>query len=198
MIPFYAVVRRLKHIERWQLMRKNFSENVAEHSLEVAILAHALCLIRRELLKLPSPEPELVMQAAIFHDVSECLTGDLPTPVKYHNPDLQKAYKELEKQAEERLLGLLPNSLRSFYEPLFKNVDPEIHRIIKLADNLSAYLKAHEEVLAGNGEFTQAEKKLHEKLQERTCPELEYFMEHCLEAYDMTLDELNSESEINF
>ena len=98
MIPFYAVIRRLRHIKRWQLMRQNDEENVAEHSFEVAILAHALAIIRRDILQLPCPDPSAVLEVALFHDVSECLTGDLPTPVKYYNQELQDAYQALESR----------------------------------------------------------------------------------------------------
>ncbi|MDO5733965.1 MAG: 5'-deoxynucleotidase [Eubacteriales bacterium] len=199
MIAFYAVLRRLRFIERWQLMRKFYPENVQEHSFEVAVLAHALALIRREILKLEGPEPEAVLAHAIFHDATECLTGDLPTPVKYYDQSLQQAYKELEKQAESRLLKLLPEPLQGAYSEAFEPQDLELKRIVKQADTLSAYLKAREELAAGNQEFAQAVKSIAAKLEERSSPELEYFLEECLPAFAKNLDELNESSgEITF
>ncbi len=198
MIPFYAVIRRLRHIKRWQLMRQNDEENVAEHSFEVAILAHALAIIRRDILQLPCPDPSAVLEVALFHDVSECLTGDLPTPVKYYNQELQDAYQALEKQAEQRLIRLLPAELQATYQEALQPEDPELCRLVKLADTLSAYLKAREEVASGNVEFKSAEKNLWDKLEARQSPELDYFLRECLPAYSRSLDELSREAEINF
>lgn len=198
MIPFYAVIRRLRHIKRWQLMRQNDEENVAEHSFEVAILAHALAIIRRDILQLPCPDPSTVLEVALFHDVSECLTGDLPTPVKYYNQELQDAYQALEKQAEQRLIRLLPTELQATYQEALQPEDPELCRLVKLADTLSAYLKAREEVASGNVEFKSAERNLWDKLEARQSPELDYFLRECLPAYSRSLDELSREAEINF
>ncbi len=199
MIAFYAILRRLRFIDRWALMRKIFDENVQEHSYDVAVLAHALALIRREILRLDGPEPALCATIALFHDASESLTGDLPTPVKYHNATIKNAYKDLEVQAEERLLRLLPEELQPHYAALFDPADAEAQRIVKAADSLAAYIKAQEELAAGNREFATAVESLEAKLDDRTCPELTYFLEHCFPAYAKSLDELEPQTgKINF
>lgn len=199
MIAFYAILRRLRFIDRWALMRKIFPENVQEHSFDVAVLAHALALIRREILNLEGPDPEHCATMALYHDASESLTGDLPTPVKYHNATIKNAYKDLESQAEERLLRLLPEELKPHYKNLFASDDAEARRIVKAADSLAAYIKAQEELAAGNREFQTAVESLERKLDERSCPELEYFLTHCFPAYAKSLDELEPQTgKINF
>ena len=152
---FFAYIARMRYITRWALMRNTFSENVQEHSHMVAVLAHGLALIRRDILGLPA-DPERCATAALFHDASEILTGDLPTPVKYYNPDIRAAYKQVERVSADKLLELLPEALRPSYAPLVRESDPTVHDIVKAADKLSAYIKCVEELKAGNNEFRQA------------------------------------------
>ena len=152
---FYALVSRMRYITRWGLMRNTFSENVQEHSHMVAVLAHALALIRRDILGLPA-DPERCAAAALFHDASEILTGDLPTPVKYYNPEIKTAYKQVEHISATKLLEMLPPELRDSYAPLLYESDESVHGIVKAADKLSAHIKCIEELKAGNLEFESA------------------------------------------
>ena len=188
---FYALLGRMRYITRWGLMRNTFSENIQEHSHQVAVLAHALALIRREILKLPCPDPDKCAVAALYHDASEILTGDLPTPIKYYNPDIRTAYKEVERIAGNRLLDMLPQQLRACYAPLVLEDDPEITPIVKAADKLSAYIKCVEEQKAGNTEFDSAAKLTLDAIRAMNRPELDWFLVHCLDAFRMNLDELN-------
>ena len=187
---FYALMGRMRYITRWGLMRNTFSENIQEHSHQVAVLAHALALIRRDVLGLPGPDPDKCATAALYHDASETLTGDLPTPIKYYNPDIRGAYKQVEYIAGERLLQMLPEALRRSYAPLVHESDPEVTPIVKAADKLSAYIKCIEEQKAGNTEFDSAARQTRKALEETDLPELRWFMDHCLEAFTLNLDEL--------
>jgi len=187
---FYAYISRMKNISRWALMRNSYPENVQEHSHMVAVLAHALALIRRDALGLETPDPERAAAAALFHDASEILTGDMPTPVKYQNPEIMGAYKQVEVLAAERLLSTLPEALQPAYRALLEDADPETERLVKEADKLSAYIKCLEELAAGNGEFRLAARQTREKLAAMESPEVDYFMEHCIPAFSLTLDEL--------
>ena len=177
---FFALISRMRYIARWGLMRNTFQENIQEHSHMVAVLAHALALIERD----------RCATAALFHDASEILTGDLPTPIKYFNPEIKKAYKQVEAVSCEKLLGLLPQELQKSYEPLLFESDEKVGVIVKAADKLSAYLKCVEELKAGNTEFTQAEKQTYQALVDMKLPCLDYFMEHFLDSFRLTLDEL--------
>ncbi|MGM9604054.1 MAG: 5'-deoxynucleotidase, partial [Faecousia sp.] len=150
---FYALLGRMRYITRWGLMRNTFSENIQEHSHQVAVLAHALALIRRDILHLPTPDPDRCAVAALYHDASEILTGDLPTPIKYYNPDIKDAYKQVERIAGNRLLDMLPQELRESYAPFVLEDDEDVAPIVKGADKLSAYIKCVEEQKAGNTEF---------------------------------------------
>ena len=188
---FYALMGRMRYITRWGLMRNTFSENIQEHSHQVAVLAHALALIRREILGLPGPDPEKCATAALYHDASEILTGDLPTPIKYHDPQIRSAYKRVERLYGERLLDLLPPQLRAHYAPFVLEDDPELEPIVKGADKLSAYIKCVEEQKAGNTEFDSAARQILEAIETMDRPELRWFAEHCLEAFSLNLDELN-------
>ncbi len=188
---FYALLSRMRYITRWGLMRNTFSENIQEHSHQVAVLAHALALIRREILGLPGPDPEKCATAALYHDASEILTGDLPTPIKYHDPQIRSAYKRVERLYGERLLDLLPPQLRAHYAPFVLEDDPELEPIVKGADKLSAYIKCVEEQKAGNTEFDSAARQTLEAIEAMDRPELRWFAEHCLEAFSLSLDELN-------
>ena len=151
---FYALLGRMRYITRWGLMRNSFSENIQEHSHQVAVLAHALALIRREILHLPGPDPERCAVAALYHDASEILTGDMPTPIKYYNPEIRNAYKTVERVAGNRLLDMLPPQLRGSYAHYVLEDDPELEPIVKAADKLAAHIKCIEELKAGNTEFS--------------------------------------------
>ena len=188
---FYALLSRMRYITRWGLMRNTFSENIQEHSHQVAVLAHALALIRREILGLPGPDPEKCATAALYHDATEILTGDLPTPIKYHDPQIRSAYKRVERLYGERLLDLLPPQLRAHYAPFVLEDDPELEPIVKGADKLSAYIKCVEEQKAGNTEFDSAARQTLEAIEAMDRPELRWFTENCLEAFSLSLDELN-------
>ena len=187
---FYALMGRMRYITRWGLMRNTFSENIQEHSHQVAVLAHALALIRRDVLGLPGADPDKCAVAALYHDASETLTGDLPTPIKYYNPDIMDAYKKVELVAAQRLLDMLPPELRSSYEHLIMEDDPEVLPTVKAADKLSAYIKCVEEQKAGNTEFDTAEIQTRQALREMGMPELDWFMDHCLEAFSWNIDQL--------
>ena len=187
---FYALMGRMRYITRWGLMRNTFSENISEHSHITAVLAHALALIRRDILQLPGPDPDRCAVAALYHDASEILTGDLPTPIKYYNPDIKTAYKQVERVAGERLLEMLPPELRESYAPLVLEEDRELEPIVKAADKLSAHIKCLEEQKAGNTEFDTAAKQTWEAMRAMKLPELDWFLEHCLSPFSLNLDQL--------
>ncbi len=187
---FYALLGRMRYITRWGLMRNTFSENIQEHSHQVAVLAHALALIRREILQLPGPDPDKCAVAALYHDASEILTGDMPTPIKYYNPDIKTAYKQVERIAGERLLQMLPPQLTDSYRTYVLEEDPEITPIVKAADKLSAYIKCVEEQKAGNTEFDSAEAQTMQALKKLHMPELDWFLENCLTPFALNLDQL--------
>lgn len=189
---FYALVSRMKNIGRWSLMRNSSQENVQEHSHMVAVIAHALAVISRDVYG-KSIDPGQTAAAALFHDASEIFTGDMPTPVKYHNPDIISAYKQVEALASEKLLTTLPEELRPAYEGLFS---PELNgeataALIKAADKLSAYIKCLEELKTGNSEFKLAAEQTYKKLTSLAMPEVDYFLEHFIKAFELTLDELD-------
>ena len=187
---FYALLGRMRNITRWGLMRNTFSENIAEHSYMTAVLAHALALIRRDILGLPGPDPDRCAVAALYHDASEILTGDLPTPIKYYNPEIKSAYKQVERAAGERLLDMLPPELRACYAHDVLEDDETLLPIIKAADKLSAHIKCLEEQKAGNTEFDSAARQTWEAMQAMNLPELNWFVEHCLGAFSLNLDQL--------
>ena len=187
---FYALLGRMRYITRWGLMRNTFSENIQEHSHQVAVLAHALALIRREILGLPAPDPDRCAVAALYHDASEILTGDLPTPIKYYNPDIKDAYKQVERIAGNRLLDMLPPQLRESYEHLVLEDDKDLEPIVKGADKLSAYIKCVEEQKAGNTEFDSAAAQTMQSLKAMGREELDWFIENCLPAFSLNLDQL--------
>ena len=166
---FYALLGRMRYITRWGLMRNSFSENIQEHSHQVAVLAHALALIRRDILGLPGADPDKCAVAALYHDASEILTGDMPTPIKYYNPEIRQAYKQVERIAGERLLSKLPEALRSSYEGLVLEEDETVARTVKAADKLSAYIKCIEEQKAGNQEFESAAVQTMEAMKAMCC-----------------------------
>ena len=187
---FYALMGRMRYITRWGLMRNTFSENIQEHSHQVAVLAHALALIRRDILQLTGPDPDKCAIAALYHDASEILTGDLPTPIKYYNPEIKAAYKQVERIAGERLLDMLPEQLRSSYAPLVLEEDEAVAAVVKAADKLSAYIKCVEEQKAGNTEFDSAARQTLDSMRAMNSPELDWFIANCLPPFSLNLDQL--------
>lgn len=187
---FFAYISRMRYIDRWALMRNSQKENVQEHSHMVAVLAHALAVIRRDIFG-GTIDPGEVAVAALYHDAPEILTGDLPTPVKYFNPDIQAAYKQVEAVSADKLLDMLPDALRPAYEPYLKEEPGAVHELVKAADRLSAYIKCVEELKMGNNEFRQAADQTLERIKASSLPEVDYFMEHFLPAFSLTLDELS-------
>ncbi len=187
---FFPMISRMRYIHRWGLMRNTFQENIQEHSHQVAVLAHALAVIENRFFGGHS-DPGAVAVAALYHDASEILTGDMPTPIKYDNPAIQNAYKNVEAVAERKLLSMLPPELRADFEPAVTIPDPDVRRLVKAADKLSAYLKCVEELKAGNSEFRKAKEQTYAALQQNPTPALRYFMEHFLDGFELTLDELN-------
>ena len=171
-------------------MRNTFSENIQEHSHQVAVLAHALALIRRDILHLPGPDPDKCAVAALYHDATEILTGDLPTPIKYYNPEMKAAYKQVEKVAGNRLLDMLPQELRASYAPLVLEEDKDVRPVVKAADKLSAHIKCLEEQKAGNSEFLSAVTQTRQAMESLDLPELNWFLENCLEPFARNLDQL--------
>lgn len=187
---FYALMGRMRYITRWGLMRNSFSENIQEHSFQAAVLAHALALIRREILHLSGPDPDRCAVAAMYHDASEILTGDLPTPIKYYNSEIKSAYKQVERTAENRLLDMLPPELRASYEHLVLEDDQEVAPIVKAADKLSAHIKCIEEQKTGNSEFDSAASQTWQAMEDMHLPELDWFLQNCLAPFGRNLDQL--------
>ena len=187
---FYALMGRMRYITRWGLMRNSFSENIQEHSHQVAVLAHALALIRRDILHLPGADPDQCAVAALYHDASEILTGDLPTPIKYYNSEIKEAYKQVERIAGNRLLDMLPQELRSSYEHYVLEDEAELEPFVKGADKLSAHIKCLEEQKAGNTEFDSAAKQTWDSMKAMARPELDWFLDNCLGAFALNLDQL--------
>lgn len=186
---FFAYISRMRYITRWALMRNTDSENIQEHSHMVAVLAHALAVIRNRVYG-GSIDAGQVALCALYHDASEILTGDMPTPIKYYDPEITDAYKRVETVACDKLLAMLPEELQADYAPLLRGEDAETARLVKAADKLSAYIKCLEELRAGNTEFRRAAEQTRAALDAMALPELDYFMEHCMESFSMTLDEL--------
>jgi len=190
---FFALIGRMRSIRRWGLMRNSFDENLQEHSHMTAVLAHALAMIRRDVYG-ESADPDRAAVLALYHDASEIITGDLPTPVKYLNREITGAYKAVEHQAELRLLDMLPRELRPGYAPLLGGGEGgDLGSLVKAADKLSAYLKCQEELQMGNMEFRSAEKQLRAWLEACPLREVQYFREHFLPSFGLTLDELTGE-----
>ncbi|MCL1806654.1 MAG: 5'-deoxynucleotidase [Oscillospiraceae bacterium] len=187
---FYAMMARMRLIGRWSLMSSRSSENVAEHSLMTAVLAHALASIARDLHGEPGINPDACATAAIFHDAPEILTGDLPTPVKYFSPGIREAYREVENAGIDKMLSMLPEEMRGRYRAFWEPEDERVEAIVKAADKLSAYIKCLEELRAGNNEFRDAARRTKEKLDEMAMPELETFFEEFLPSFELTLDEM--------
>ena len=187
---FFALISRMRYIHRWGLMRNTFQENIQEHSHMVAVLSHALAVIRREVYG-GEADPGQAAVLALYHDAPEILTGDLPTPVKYYNPEIRQAYREVETFSARKLLAMLPEELQPTYRPLLDEEAGELHDIVKAADKLSAYIKCVEEVKAGNLEFKQAMEQTKATLEASPLPEVQYFLREFLPGFELTLDELH-------
>ena len=189
---FFAYISRMRYIGRWSLMRNALPENIQEHSHMVAVLAHALGVIRRDVFGVPC-DPNAAAAVALYHDASEILTGDLPTPIKYHSRKIRDAYQRVENLACEKLLATLPGRLRPAYEELLVGESAKaLHDLVKAADKLSAYIKCVEERKAGNNEFLSAEKQTRRALEESALPEVKYFLEHFMPSFELNLDEMGT------
>jgi 5'-deoxynucleotidase len=186
---FFSMLFRMKYIDRWALMRNSRAETLTEHTLETAVLAHALATIANERCG-ANYNVDRAAVLGMFHDAHEILTGDMPTPVKYQNPAIEAAFKGVEATANEQLLSMLPADLQPTYAPLLKEADADLRPLIKAADKLSALIKCIEERKAGNLEFQMAEKSLRKLLAENSLPEVKIFMEEFLPAFELTLDEM--------
>ncbi len=188
---FFAFASRIKYINRWALMRNTTYETLSQHSYEVATLAHALAVIGNRRLGKQYDTARAAL-LGLYHDTPEIITGDMPTPVKYHSGEMRAAFAAVESYAGERLLSMLPEDLRPDYETLLKDdgAEADLHKLVKAADKLSAYIKCLEERKAGNTEFSEAEKATQKALQKLDCPELTVFMEDFLPAYSLPLDKL--------
>ncbi len=190
---FFAMMARMKYIERWSLMRNSNKENISEHSMEVSMLSHGLAIIGNERCG-KDYDVEKAALYGLYHDATEIITGDMPTPVKYFNEEIQHAYKQVESVASEKLLDMLPGYMRKYYEPLLFPAEVgqnELYKLIKAADKLSAFIKCIEEEKAGNHEFSTARQTTFDSLRKMNLPEVEIFIRDFLPAYSKTLDELS-------
>ena len=185
---FYAMMSRMKNIYRWGLMRNTKSENLSEHSLETAYIAHALAIIKNNCFG-GNVNAERVAVAAMFHDTSEIITGDMPTPVKYYNPQINSVYKEIEHQAQQTLTDMLPNYMRGDIVDIYNDDDLEIKQIVKAADKISAYIKGVEELNMGNREFETASKTIEKAIKDMNLPEVDLFMKDFIPSFSLSLDE---------
>ncbi len=189
MYSFYAMLSRMKNVNRWPLMRNTKTENICEHSHDVAVLVHALALLHNKRFGGTANVEKCVLMA-LYHDATETLTGDMPTPVKYHNPELQNAYKQLEAVAAHKLVATLPDDLQSEYQALLLPENSEEHQLMKAADRLAALIKCIEELKQGNREFETAKQSVEASLRAMNSAAVDCFMEEFLPAYEKTLDEL--------
>ena len=191
--PFFALVFRQKYIKRWGLMRNALPESLAQHSSECALITHALAVIGNKLFG-RSYDTGKAVTLALYHDVPEVFTGDMPTPIKYANPVIRSEFKVIEEQSAKELLEKLPKELRDEYDALFceESADAELHKLVKAADRLCAFIKCVEEEKFHNTEFSSAREGIENRLRESDMPEVKYFMEHFLPAFTMTLDEQQS------
>ena len=187
---FYAYMDRMKYIKRWQLMRSTRDENIMEHSQSVAMLAHALVTIHNDVFGGNADVLKTVLYA-MYHETSEVMTGDLPTPIKYYNKSIHGAYKELERSACEKIVATLPEEMRGGISPyILADEDSVEYKLVKAADRLAAYIKCAEEMRSGNTEFEKARKSIEDDLRSRKMPEVEYFFEHFVKSFGYSLDEL--------
>ena len=190
---FFAYVSRLRYIRRWGLMRSVMPENDAEHSLQVAMIAHAIAIMGRNRYG-RTVNPEHVLALGVYHDVSEVITGDMPTPVKYQTDELRRSYKDVERMANERLLSMLPDGMRPAYAPYLSAPADYDRQIVKAADSISAYLKCLEEKRAGNREFDAAGESIKAGLAQIDLPEVQDFIREFVPSFELSLDELNQPS----
>jgi len=188
---FFALISRMKYITRWSLMRNSTTENIGEHSHIVAVIAHALAVIRKDVFG-KKIDIGGVVSLAVFHDASEIFTGDFPTPVKYYDPAIMDAFKKVEAVASRKLLTALPSEMRPIYKKILSpDVTGDVYKLVKAADTLAAYIKCVEEVKSGNHEFRQAASECRKKLDLPDIPEVAYFIEKFMPAFELTLDELD-------
>ena len=191
MFKFFAYLDRMKYIKRWSLMRSVREENIMEHSQQVAVIAHALALINNKIFG-GSVDINKTVLLAQYHEVGEVITGDLPTPIKYFNPEIKSAYKDLEKNACERILNMLPEELKEEYSTyILPDTSTLEYDIVKAADKLSALVKCTEEIKAGNSEFKKAKASLEKELKSLKLKEVDYYLKTFYGAYELTLDELD-------
>lgn len=188
---FFAYISKIRWLQRWGLKRNAVSENVMEHSWEVSVITHCLALLRNRYYG-GDVDVNAVVVAALYHDCSEVITGDMPSPVKYHSPAITEAYKSIEREAETELVGLLPDALQDDYRLVMQedSVPDDYHQLIKAADTLSAYLKCHMELAAGNQEFANAAEDVQRRLDALAMPEVDHFLRHFAPSYSLTLDEI--------
>lgn len=189
---FFAYMAKMKYIKRWGIMRNTVEENIQEHSLQTAMIAHALALIKNRKFG-GNVNPERVMTLAVYHEAGEVITGDLPTPIKYFNPKINKEYKKIEAIAEDALWRMLPAELKGDYEVLLKNQkeEAEHYALVKAADKICAYIKCVEEINTGNDAFIKAKETIEKALGALNMPEVDYFIETFIDSFSLTLDELN-------
>lgn len=189
---FFAFLSRMKYINRWGLMRNTQPENIQEHSIQVAMIAHGLAVIKNTYFG-GSIDAERVAVLSIYHDASETITGDMPTPIKYFSPEISRAYNDVEKIANEKLLSMLPEEVKEHYRKiLFKNDETkELWELVKAADRISAYIKCIEEEKAGNKEFKKAADVIYKSIRKLNLPEVKYFIDNIIPTYKLTLDELD-------
>lgn len=190
MYKFFAFLDRMKYIKRWSLMHSLTGENIMEHSQQVAVIAHALAVISNTYFG-GNLDANSIAVKALFHETSEVLTGDLPTPIKYFNPEIRDAYKGLEKISNERLLEYLPSQLSAEYAKIILDDSSVEHKFVKYADKIAAYIKCVDEVKMGNREFAKAHDTIRKDIEAFQSPEVNYFMENFLPAFSLTLDELD-------
>lgn len=190
---FFALLSRMKYIARWGLMRNTQSENIQEHSLQVGVIAHALGLINNKYFG-GNINSDRIAVLGMYHDCNEIITGDLPTPVKYHNPAIKKAYKEIEEVSKNKLISLLPDELAKEYKSILfheENSDSYEAKIVKAADRISAYIKCVEEAKAGNTEFKKASESIYNDIVNLKMPEVDYFLNNFMASFFLSLDELD-------
>ncbi len=187
---FFAMTSRMKYINRWGLMNSSKSENISEHSLEVSMLSHALVLISNKKFG-TNLDADKAAVLGLYHDVSEILTGDMPTPIKYYNPEIKSAYKKVEKVAQNKLLSLLPDYLQDEYSDILldDNMEKDLVPFVKAADKLSALIKCIEELKMGNKEFEKAKTTIEQQLVDMKMPSVDVFMDEFLPSYSLTIDE---------
>lgn len=192
MYKFFAYLNRMKYINRWGLMHSAMTENIMEHSHQVAVVAHALATISNVYFG-GNLDANSITVKALFHETSEVLTGDLPTPIKYFNPEIRDAYKKLESYSNDRLLQHLPSELSAEYAKIIDGKDEIENKFVKYADKICAYIKCIDEVKMSNTEFYKAEKSIRNEIRNYQCPEVDYFMDNFIEAYRLSLDDLDND-----